>query len=320
MKVLVTGGAGFIGSHMVDALLKAGHQVVALDNLSTGHRKFLDNAEESVNFSMVVGDLLDNELLETTLAGVDTVIHLAANADVRFGWNHPRRDIEQNVLVTQNLLEAMRSNGATRILFSSTGSVYGNAQVQPTPENAPFPAQTSLYGASKVAAESLIAAYAEAGHLSATIFRFVSILGPRYTHGHVIDFVAQLVQHPDRLRILGDGSQRKSYLHVDDCVAAVTSRLGDSESFEVLNLGHDDYCTVLQSAIWISERMALSPRFDLGISNQGWVGDNPFIHLDNSKMKSFGWVHSNSIRKSVEDTVDWLIENQWALNLAILER
>src|SRR5258706_10263739 len=171
--------------------------------------------------------------LKGCIEGADAVVHLAANADVRYGWNAPRRDLEQNVVATLNVLEAMRETGVRRILFSSTGSIYGETHAVPTPEDAPFPVQTSLYGASKAAAEGYLAAYAEAGELSVTVFRFVSILGPRYTHGHVIDFVSQLRADPTSLPVLGDGTQRKSYLDVSDCVQAVMSRLDRAPRFEV---------------------------------------------------------------------------------------
>src|SRR5262249_37413226 len=180
--------------------------------------------------------------------------HFAANADVRFGLDHPRRDLEQNVIATHNVLEALRQAHVPEIVFASTGSVYGDATVVPTPEAAPFPCQTSLYGASKLAAEGFIAAYVEGFGISASVYRFVSVLGRHYTHGHVLDFVAQLLAHPDSLHILGDGSQRKSYLEVDDCVDAIALRLGRAEGFEVYNLGTADYCTVDESASWICER------------------------------------------------------------------
>ena len=226
MRVVVTGGAGFIGSNIVDALLDEGHDVLAVDNLSTGRSSFLERARDSNRFEFARLDLYNEpEALPELFEGATTVVHLAANADVRFGWNAPRRDLEQNVLATLNVLEAMRRAGVPRIIFSSTGSVYGETPVIPTPEDAPFPAQTSLYGASKAAAEGFISAYAEAGQISGTVFRFVSILGERYTHGHVIDFVAQLRADPSRLRVLGDGTQRKSYLDVTDCVGAIMARL-----------------------------------------------------------------------------------------------
>ena len=311
MRIVVTGGSGFIGSNVVDRLLAADHTVTVIDNMSTGRVEFLESAIDHPACTAVHADLLDAPAVVDVVAGHDAVIHLAANADVRFGWNHPRRDIEQNVVATQNVLEAMRTTGVRRVLFSSTGSVYGESTVFPTPEDAPFPIQTSLYGASKVSAEAVIAAYAEAGHLDATVFRFVSILGPRYSHGHVFDFVQQLREHPAHLAILGDGTQRKSYLHVDDCVAAIMNRLVATPKFEVLNLGVADSCTVAQSVSWITERLGLQPDLAFSGGARGWIGDNPFILLDASRMNACGWQPTTTIRAAVESTVDWLVQHPW---------
>src|SRR5262245_6660143 len=192
MRAFVTGGAGFIGSSLVDRLLADGHQVVAYDNFSTGQREFLSLAVANPRFTLIEADLLDTRTLSASLRDVEVVFHLAASADVRFGTEHPRKDLEQNTIATFNVLEAMRANGVKRIAFSSTGSVYGEAAVIPTPETCPFPIQTSLYGASKAAGEGMIAAYCEGFGFQAWIFRFVSILGERYTHGHVFDFYKKL--------------------------------------------------------------------------------------------------------------------------------
>src|SRR6188768_1738099 len=220
-RALVTGGAGFIGSSAVDRLLATGADVVAFDNFSTGRREFLSGALAHPRFTLIEGDLLDEAAITQAMAGCDLVLHFAANADVRFGTEHPRRDLEQNTIATFNVLEAMRASGVTRIGFSSTGSVYGEAAVIPTPEDAPFPVQTSLYGASKLAGEGLIAAYATGFGVTGCIFRFVSILGERYTHGHVFDFYKSLRRDPARLRVLGNGRQRKSYLYIQDCLSAI---------------------------------------------------------------------------------------------------
>ena len=317
MRIIVTGGAGFIGSTIVDRLLADGHEVAAADNLSTGRTSFLDEARSHSRFEFAEGDLRTPEWVDSIIEGADAVIHLAANADVRFGWDNPTLDLEQNVVVTQNVLEAMRGHGVQRILFSSTGSVYGETTTIPTPEDAPFPVQTSLYAASKIAAEGFISAYAEAGHVDASIFRFVSILGPRYTHGHVIDFVAKLTADPDNLFILGDGQQRKSYLHVDDCVAAMLNRLPHSPRCEVLNLGRDEYCTVDDSAGWICERLSLDPAITHAGGDRGWVGDNPFIFLATDRMRAHGWEAETPIREAVTSTVDWLVAHPEVLDAAV---
>jgi UDP-glucose 4-epimerase len=308
VRVAITGGAGFIGSNLVDALLEAQHEVTVVDNFSTGVDENLSHARRASHYSEIVCDLYrDPNRLAAAIDGSDAVVHLAANADVRFGWDAPRRDLEQNVIATHNLLEAMRQTETGRCLFSSTGSVYGETDLIPTPEDAPFPVQTSLYGASKLAAEGYLAAYAEGVGISVTVFRFVSILGLRYSHGHVIDFVRQLLIDPRRLTILGDGSQRKSYLDVSDCVTGIIARLEERPEFEVLNLGVDDYCTVRESAAWICERMGISPELEFAGGERGWIGDNPFIFLDTSKMRHLGWVPEYSIRDAIERTVDDLL-------------
>ena len=205
----------------MDRLLQDGNEVLGFDNFSTGQEEFVAQALLNPRYHLVRADLLDLDALRAAMSGIDAVFHLAANADVRFGTDHPRRDLEQNTIATWNVLEAMRSQGVRHLAFSSTGSVYGEAKVIPTPEDCPFPVQTSLYGASKVAAEGMIQAYCEGFGIQACIFRFVSIMGERYTHGHVFDFYKQLLEHPDELRVLGNGKQRKSYLYVQDCVDAI---------------------------------------------------------------------------------------------------
>jgi len=302
----VTGGAGFIGSNLCDVLLEQGHSVVGVDNFSTGRQEFADSAQSYDAFELVEMDLLDTRRFVEVVDGADAVVHLAANADVRFGWNHPRRDLEQNLVVTHNVLEAMRQTGVGRLMFSSTGSVYGDCKTIPTPEDAPIPVQTSLYGASKFAAEAFIQAYTEGTKITAAVFRFVSIMGSRYTHGPVIDFVRHLRRDPSRLPILGDGRQRKSYLEVTDCVRAMLTVLDRDAPFETFNLGVDDYCTVSDSAGWISERLGLEPEFEFGGGDRGWVGDNPFILLDTHQIRSTGWEPRYGIREAVERTVDFL--------------
>ena len=292
---------------MVDRLLRDGHTVVGVDNFSTGVEAFLANARSNANFRLVRGDLLDPAVALEAAPGVDTIVHFAANADVRFGTDHPRKDLEQNVLVTANLLEAARINGVPRFAFSSTGSVYGDATVIPTPERAPFPIQTSLYGASKVAAESFIQAYAEGFGIKTYIFRFVSLLGERYTHGHVVDFYNQLVEHPDRLHVLGDGHQRKSYLYVGDCVEAMLAAMrNDGGPVQIYNLGADEYCEVNDSIGWICGAMNVKPKITYGGGTRGWIGDNPFIFLDCAAIRELGWRPTLTIQASVVRTVAYL--------------
>lgn len=311
----VSGAAGFIGSNAVDRLLALGHQVTGYDNFSTGFDEFLEGARKNPSFRLVRGDVLDLEKLTASMKAVDEVWHLAANADVRFGTEHPRRDLEQNTIGTFNVLEAVRANKVPRLAFSSTGSVYGEAKIIPTPEDAPFPIQTSLYGASKVAGEGLIQAYCEGFGLEAKIFRFVSILGPRYTHGHVIDFYRQLLNNPSTLKVLGNGHQKKSYLHIDDCISAIlkacSTRTGNK--CEVYNLGTQEYCEVLDSVGWLSKWMKVDPKIETTGGDRGWIGDNPFIFLDTKKICATGWKTTQTIQQSVVSTLDWLKANQWVL-------
>jgi UDP-glucose 4-epimerase len=307
VKVLVTGAAGFIGSHMTDRLLAEGHEVTGFDNFSTGRREFLESAQQSARFQLECGDLLDAAALGRALQDAELVIHLAANADVRFGTEHPRKDLEQNTIGTANVLEAMRSAGVQRIAFASTGSVYGEPNVFPTPEDAPFPVQTSLYAASKLAAEGLIEAYCEGFGMKGYIFRFVSILGERYTHGHVYDFFQQLRTHPERLDVLGDGHQRKSYLYVEDCVDAVLTALGSAtDQVNIFNLGTDEYCEVNDSIRWICERLRVHPEVHYTGGERGWVGDSPLIFLDCGRMRALGWKPRLTIREAVIRTLDFL--------------
>jgi UDP-glucose 4-epimerase len=314
VKAFVTGAAGFIGSTLVDRLLAAGHEVTGFDNLSTGFLQFLSGAMADTRFRLVMGDLLDLPAVVNAMAGADFVFHLAANADVRFGPDHPRRDLEQNTIATWNVLEAMRATGARRIAFSSTGSVYGEPEIFPTPETAPFPVQTSLYGASKIAAEGMIAAYATAFGYQACIFRFVSILGERYTHGHVFDFYRQLLAHPERLDVLGNGQQRKSYLYVQDCVSAILLAAERcTEAVNIFNLGTAEYCQVNDSIGWIARHLALTPELRYGGGERGWVGDSPFIFLDCARMRALGWTPALTIEQGIVRTLEFLRQNPWVL-------
>jgi len=313
-KCIVTGCAGFIGSSLVDRLLADGHQVTGIDNFSTGQRRFLEGALVHPNFRLVEIDLLDLDSLKLAFAGGEMVFHLAANADVRFGTEHPRRDLEQNTIATYNVLEAMRANDIKRIAFSSTGSVYGEAAVIPTPEDAPFPVQTSLYGASKLACEGLIAAYCEGFGFQSWIFRFVSILGERYTHGHVFDFYKQLEDDPSQLRVLGNGEQRKSYLYIQDCLDAIQVAVEKAtDKVNILNLGVDGYCQVNDSIGWISRTLDVQPKLEYTGGDRGWIGDNPFIFLDTKKIRSLGWAPKYSINEGVVKTVEFLRNNKWVM-------
>lgn len=310
--LVVTGCAGFIGSTLVDRLLADDHQVIGIDNFSTGQRRFLEGALAHSNFRLEEIDLLDLDALKQALTGGEAVFHLSANADVRFGTEHPRRDLEQNTIATYNVLEAMRANGIKKIAFSSTGSVYGEAPVVPTPEDGPFPIQTSLYGASKAAGEGLIAAYCEGFGFQSWIFRFVSILGERYTHGHVFDFYQKLKADPSRLPVLGNGKQRKSYLYVQDCIDAILLAMDNATNkVNIFNLGVDGYVEVNDSIGWICEELGVKPKLEYSGGDRGWIGDNPFIFLDTKKIQSLGWKPKFDIREGVIKTVKYLRANEW---------
>jgi UDP-glucose 4-epimerase len=315
--IFITGAGGFIGSNLVDLLLSQGKRVVGWDNFSTGQEPFLSTAQKNPNFRLARGDNLNLESLTAAMRGCDTVFHLAANADVRFGLQHPRKDLEQNTIATFNVLEAMRANGIRAIAFASTGSVYGEAEIIPTPEDHPFPIQTSLYAASKLAGEGLIHAYCEGYGFEGYIFRFVSILGERYTHGHVFDFYQQLLEHPDYLKILGDGTQRKGYLYVQDCLNAMLHVMDGGlaqkakHHVQVYNLGTPEYIQVNDSIRFICRELGLKPRLEYTGGDRGWIGDNPFIFLDTKKIEATGWKPSLTIEQAVIRTLRWLQSNKW---------
>ncbi|HEY4104135.1 MAG TPA: NAD-dependent epimerase/dehydratase family protein [Polyangiaceae bacterium] len=304
-RVLVTGGAGFVGSHIADALLAQGAEVTVFDNLSTGFPEFVPPKAQFVR-----GDLLERAQIESACAGHDFVFHFAANADVREGLSHPRRDVEQNLLATQNLLEAMRLHGIKSIAFSSTGAIYGECPILPTPETAPFPIQTSLYGASKVACEGLLTAYAFGYGFEVWLFRFVSLLGPRYTHGHVFDFWRKLQTDPEHLSILGNGQQKKSYIHVADCVAGIFAAIERSrEPINIFNIGHDEWLEVNQSVRIICRELGLTPKLTYTGGERGWIGDAPKLLLDTAKLRALGWTPTRAIESSIVDTVRFLERN-----------
>ncbi|MCB4757663.1 MAG: NAD-dependent epimerase/dehydratase family protein [Elusimicrobia bacterium] len=314
MRYFITGGAGFIGSTVVDRLIQDGHEVIAYDNFSTGLEEFLERARGSSRFTLIRGDVLDAESLSSAMKGCEFVFHLAANADVRHGLEHPEKDLEQNTIAAFNVLEAMRRNRIGQIAFSSTGSIYGEPEVFPTPEDAPFPVQTSMYGASKLAGEGLIQAYAEGFNFRGYIFRFVSILGERYTHGHVFDFYRKLMNNPNELEVLGDGKQKKSYLYVQDCIDAMFCAFEKSrKKVNVFNLGTDEYCAVDDSISWICDHLGLSPRRVYGGGERGWVGDSPFIFLDCARIRSLGWKPKLTIRQGIIHTLEYLRQNPWLL-------
>ncbi len=314
-RVCITGGAGFIGSNLADRLSTGGAEVVIVDDFRTGRHEFVRDALKRPGVTLVEGDLLDPQILDDAVKGCDWVFHLQANADVRHGLEHPRRDLEQNTIATSNVLEAMRANGVSQIAFSSTGSVYGEPEVFPTPEDAPFPIQTSLYAASKLAGEGLVAAYAAGYDFTAVTFRFVSILGERYTHGHVFDFYRALKHDPAHLRVLGDGRQEKSYLYVQDCIDAMLTVVGhhqDEPGAHVYNLGTEETIAVDDSVAIIVEQMGLSPEIEHTGGQRGWTGDSPLIRLDTARVRGLGWKPQLTIREAILRTLQWLSDSEYA--------
>ena len=312
-RVLVTGGAGFVGSHIVDRLVSLGSDVTVYDNFSTGNKRFLEQSAGKIK--TVAADVLDFADLAKSMRGADFVFHMAASADVKCNLDEPTKCLNQNTVATSNVLEAMRKNDVRGIAFASSGSVYGEPSVIPTPEDAPFPVQTSLYGASKVACEGMLQAYSAGYGLDVFIYRFVSQMGERYSHGCVFDFYRKLLANPKSLEILGDGRQKKSYLYVKDCVEGILMSIAAAkEKMNVYNVGHDDYLEVTPIAEIVCERLGLkNVRFRYTGGKRGWIGDSPFIHLDITKLKSTGWKPTLSIPDCVRKTVDWLKENQWVL-------
>jgi UDP-glucose 4-epimerase len=314
-RACITGGAGFIGSNLADRLSALGVQVVIVDDFRAGRREFVADALRRANVRLLEGDVLDMALLEDAMEDCDWVFHLQANADVRHGLEHPRRDLEQNTIATSNVLEAMRSRGVKRIVFASTGSVYGEPELFPTPEDAPFPTQTSLYAASKLAGEGLISAYASGYGFTGLICRFVSILGERYTHGHVFDFYRALKRDPTRLRVLGDGRQEKSYLYVQDCLGALLAaveRHRDEPGAHVYNLGTEETVVVDDSIRIVTEHLSLVPRIEYTGGRRGWTGDSPLIHLDTTRIRALGWRPQLSIGEALTRTLEWLDANAYA--------
>ena len=309
-QVLVTGGAGFIGSHLVSSFLSQDIGVRVIDNFSTGSRQNLDI--ENPKLKLFECDLLD-ALPADAFKDIDCVFHFAANADIRNGMSQTSKDIQQNIVATERLLSYSMKYDIKDFIFASTAAALGEPDIFPTPEDLPLPRQTSLYGMSKLAAEGVFSAYAEAFHLRVSCFRFVSVVGERYSHGHVIDFVRKLKNNPNRLEILGDGNQRKSYLYIDDIMAGIDCVLAkchnqDDSFFEVYHIGNKEYCTVRESALAICEELQVSPDFEFTGGTRGWIGDSPFVHLDTKKIEKLGWQPQVNVLDAIKLTAKWLQE------------
>ena len=304
-RCFVTGGAGFIGSHLTDALLRQGHQVTVYDNLSLGRREHLAGAL-AAGARLVQADLLDLDRLTAEMAGHQQVWHLAANSDIRQGTRSTRLDLEQGTLATYNVLEAMRRCGAGGIAFASSSVVYGEPAVLPTPEDHGPLCPISLYGAAKLAAEGLITAFAHChGPIRAHIFRFANIVGPRSTHGILLDLARKLRDQPKELEVLGDGRQRKSYLTVNDCVEAMLFAMEAAlEPVNILNLGSGDNVTVDRIARLVVKHWTggqVTIRYTGG--ERGWAGDVPVMQLDPSRLASLGWRAGRTSEQAIEQVI-----------------
>ncbi|MDP3105776.1 MAG: NAD-dependent epimerase/dehydratase family protein [Candidatus Methanoperedens sp.] len=310
-KIIVTGGAGFIGSHLIDRLLLRGDEVIVIDNLSSGRMDFLKEHVENPDFKFIRLDLLDLEELKKNVKDADAVFHLAANPDVRLGVSDTRVHLEQNIIATYNLLEAMRINKIKNILFTSTSTVYGEALLIPTPEEYGPLVPISLYGASKLACEALITSYCSTFDMNSWLFRFANIVGPRGTHGIIVDFMNKLRKNPGSLEILGDGKQRKSYLHVYDCIEAILFAMENSnEMVNIFNIGSVDTISATEIGRIVVEEMGLEDmEFKYTGGSRGWKGDVPKMMLSIDKIRSLGWKPVSNSEKSVRDAVRSLLNN-----------
>ena len=306
MRVFVTGGAGFIGSHLVDALMGKGYDVTVYDNLSSGRMDFIEHHIGKKNFSFIEADLLDQKKLEESLEGYDVVFHLAANPDVRLGVEKP--DVaKQNIIATYNLLDVMRLKNVKRIVFSSSSTVYGETPLMPLSEDYGPLLPISVYGAAKLASEGLISSFCHTFDMQAWIFRFANVVGLRCTHGVIFDFINKLRKNPKELEILGDGRQRKSYLYVSDCVDGMLFGFENAkDQINLFNLGSDGATEVNRIAEMVVDEMKLGDvRFKYTGGKRGWKGDVPRFQFDISKIKKLGWMprydSDDAVRMAIKD-------------------
>ena len=305
MKTLVTGGAGFVGSALVGALIDEGHEVVVYDNLSSGRREFLTPFEGSGGLQFVKADLLDLGRLAEALAGVEMVWHLAANPDIRLGTRQTDLDLQQGTVATYNVLEAMRRAEVRKLAFSSSSAIYGRPTVFPTPDDYGPLLPESLYGASKLACEGLVSAFCHSLGMQAWIFRFANVVGPNATHGIIPDLLAKLRQTPARLEVLGNGRQRKSYIHVQDCVKGMlTGWRHADDPVNVMSLGTDDDILISRIAEIVVQEAGTSetPIVYTG-GDVGWPGDVPVMKLDCTRIRSLGWRPQYNSEQAVRDAV-----------------
>jgi UDP-glucose 4-epimerase len=311
MKILVTGAAGFIASNLIPRLLRRGDTVVGVDNFFLGKRAYVAKHE---NFTFHDFDLLNLDEVVRLMEDVrpDRIWHLAANSDISYGTKYKDFDLKGGTLVTYNVLEAMRRTGMKEIVFSSSGAVYGEPTVMPTPEDYGPILPISLYAASKVACETLITAFAHNYDITAWIFRFGNIVGPNPTHGVIHDFVLRLREEANHLTVLGDGSQAKPYVYVEDCLDGMEFGIEHAKQLvNVHNLAVDDQTSVREITDWVIEAMGIDrSKIDVqyGTSPRGWRGDVPYVKLDTSRMTRLGWrpkLSSNeAVRRTIAETVE----------------
>ena len=308
-KVLVTGGAGFIGSHVVDRLLADGHEVVVFDNMTSGKMEFIAHHLNDPHFKLINGDLLQPDQVLKACNDVGQVFHLAANPDVRIGASNTRMHFDQNVLATYNLLDAMHRQHVKEIAFTSSSTIYGQANIVPTPEDYGPLVPISMYGASKLACEAMITAYCHTFDMRSWIFRFANIIGDRGTHGIIVDFIHKLKRDPAHLEILGDGKQSKSYLHVRECVdAMMLVVLKGNDQVNIFNIGSEDTISATRIGEIVAEEMALDPEFKYTGGSQGWKGDVPKMMLSIEKLKALGWKPGVGSEESVRVTARSLLQ------------
>ena len=307
---LVTGGAGFIGSHLVDALVSGGKKVRVFDNFSSGREDFLAHHEGSGNVEVFRGDLLDYESVIEAMEGVEKVHHMAANPDIRLGTEITDTDLRQGTMATYNVLEAMRNAGVSTISFASSSAIYGEASEMPTSESYGPTMPISLYGASKLASEALITAWAGTFGAQGFIHRFANIVGPRGTHGVIFDFIHKLKNDPSRLEVLGDGKQEKSYMSAEDCVNSMLHLMEREEGqVNLYNLGTGDTCSVSRIAEIVIEESGLEGvSIDYTGGSRGWAGDVPKTYLDVSKLKDTGFEPTASSEQAIRATARALID------------
>jgi UDP-glucose 4-epimerase len=311
LKVFITGGAGFIGSHLVDRLLKDGGEVTVFDNLCSGKMEFLGHHENDPNFKFVQGDLLDLDALKDNIKGYDYVFHIAANPDIRLGTEVTDTDLKQGTVATYNVLESMRVNGVKNIAFSSSSAIYGEATVIPTTEEYGPVIPISLYGAAKLASEALITAYANTFEMNGWIFRFANIIGERGTHGILVDFINKLRDNPQELEILGDGRQSKSYLLVQECVDGIMYAITNSkETVNIFNLGSTDQITVTRIAEIVVGEMGLKledVKFNYTGGKRGWRGDITQMRLAVEKIQGLGWTAKHNSEEAIRASIRALL-------------